>query len=95
MHDKMIIASHYVLNDILLTLDTGEAEDIRRVCNKYVSRYENDDALIRVCNMALGSKVGKKAIEDMRCMLEELIDIRRLENSGGTDLWFSDRRKIK
>ena len=95
MHDKTIIASHYVLNDILLTLDTGEMDDIRRVCEKYVSRYDNDDALIRVCSMALGSKVGRKAIEDMRCMIEELIDIRRLENSGGTDLWFSDRRKVK
>ncbi len=95
MHDKTIIASHYVLNDILLTLDTGELEDIRRVCNKYVCRYGNDDALVRVCNMALGAKVGRKALEDMRCMLEELIDIRRLENSGGTELWFSDRRKVK
>ena len=95
MHDKTIIASHYVLNDILLTLDTGELDDINRVCEKYVSRYDNDDALIRVCRMASGSRVGKKDIADMRCILEELIDIRRLENSGGTDLWFSDRRKIK
>ena len=42
MHDKTIIASHYVLNDILLTLDTGELDDINRVCEKYVSRYDND-----------------------------------------------------
>lgn len=95
MHDKTIIASHYVLNDILLTLESGDIEDLRRVCEKYVSRYDNDDELIRVCSMVSGPKVGRKTLDDMRCMLEELIDVRRLENSGGTDLWFSDRRKMK
>jgi hypothetical protein len=95
MHDKTIIASHYVLNDILLTLESGELEDLRRVCQKYVSRYDNDDELIRVCSMVDSSKVGRKTIEDMRCMIEDLIDTRRLESSGGTDLWFSDRRKVK
>jgi len=51
MHNKTITASHYVLNDILLTLESGDIEGLQRVCQKYMSRYDNDDELVRVCNM--------------------------------------------
>jgi len=95
MHNKTITASHYVLNDILLTLESGDIEGLQRVCQKYMSRYDNDDELVRVCNMVNTPKVGRKTIQDMKYMLEDLIDLRRLDNSGGTDLWFSDRRKVK
>jgi len=43
MSENLIMASHYMLNDILLTVEKGNIEDIRKVCDKYISRYKSDD----------------------------------------------------
>jgi len=94
MHEGSIFASHYVINDILMTVERGDLEDIRRICDKYVSRYKSDDELFAVCNRIIFEKeIGKDVIEALKAGLKELSGTRRLEGSGGTNLWFNDRRE--
>jgi hypothetical protein len=77
MGESPIFASHYVLNDLLLTVDGGDLADVRRVCEKYVSRYKSDDELFVICNRVLfeqdagpevlaGLREGLKALSEKR-----------------------------
>lgn len=92
----MILASHYVIEDLLHILEDGDIEEIRKICEKYCRRYKNDSDLIRICNMILDleEEAGDEILEDIKSRLKELSNTRRLETSGGTRLWFEDRRRI-
>ncbi len=94
MHEGSIFASHYVINDILMTIERGDLEDVRRICDKYVSRYKSDDELFQICNRILFEKeISQDVVEEISSGLKALSSIRRLEGSGGSNIWFSDRRK--
>ncbi|MBN2251208.1 MAG: hypothetical protein JW724_03945 [Candidatus Altiarchaeota archaeon] len=91
----MILSSHYVIQDILRTVERKDLEEIKKTCTKYCRRYRNDEALAEVCSvisMDLG-KLDEQNLAAMRSRLEELCSARKLESSGGSALWFSDRRK--
>lgn len=92
----MIFASHYVIEDLLHTLEGGDIEEMRKMCEKYCGRYKNDSELIRTCNMIPIDleEIGDETLKDIKSRLKELSSARRLETSGGTRLWFEDRRRI-
>jgi hypothetical protein len=91
---SVIFASHYVIGDILQTIDRGDLDEICRVCEKYVSRYKSDDDLFVACNRILfEKKAGVEVLSEVRGSFEKLFSSRFAEGSGGTNIRFSDRRK--
>jgi|WetSurMetagenome_2_1015567.scaffolds.fasta_scaffold07902_5 hypothetical protein len=94
----MILSSQYVIKDILHTVENGDAGEIRKVCDKYCGRYRNDEGLAAVCSLISEEETGRlseKRLSEIRERLQDLLSVRRLDVSGGTNLWFVDRRKIK
>lgn len=94
----MILSSHYVIKDILHTVENGDAGEIRKICDKYCDRYRNDEGLASVCGLISEEDVGQlseKRLSEIRVRLQELLSARRLDVSGGTNLWFVDRRRLK
>lgn len=90
----MILASHYVVEGLLYVLEGGNPEDIKKMCEKYSQRYNHDSKLVNLCNMLIGPKeIDDKTLEDMKSKFRELSNARKLETSGGTRLWFEDRRR--
>jgi hypothetical protein len=92
----MILSSHYVIKDILHTLKRKDAEEVRKICSKYASRYRNDKELIAICEIVSKEleEITEKDFMDIEIRLEELASTRKLDNTGGTGLWYSDRRKL-
>jgi len=92
----MILSSHYVIKDILHTVERRDVEEIKRICYKYTSRYRNDKELTRVCDIVMRDidVIREKGLDEMKSRLEELLSVRKLDAAGGTGLWFADRRKI-
>ncbi|MFZ2454854.1 MAG: hypothetical protein WAX07_00025 [Candidatus Altiarchaeia archaeon] len=94
----MILSSHYVIKDILHTVENGDAGEIRKICDKYCDRYRNDESLAAVCSLVSeedSGRLSEKRLSEIRTRLQELLSVRRLDSSGGTNLWFVDRRKVK
>lgn len=91
----MILSSHYVIKDMLHTLERGDAEEIKRACEKYSNRYKNDKAFIAVCNVVMESEeLNEKEQEAIMHKLQDLLSVRKVNSSGGTGLWYTDRRKL-
>jgi hypothetical protein len=92
----MILSSHYVLTDILHTLKRKDVEEIRKICGKYTSRYRNDKELTEICNLVSKEldEITRNNLTEMESRLEGLVCTRRLDNSGGTALWYTDRRRL-
>jgi len=93
----MILSSHYVIKDVLHTVQRGDAEEIKKVCDKYCGRYRNDEGLAAVCSLIAEEDTGRLSEEtlcEIRTLLEDLLSVRKIDSHGGTGLWFSDRRKI-
>ena len=92
----MILSSHYVIKDILHTVERQDVEEIKKICQKYTNRYRNDRELTLVCDIVMRNydKMREKELSEMKSKLEELLSIRKLDVAGGTGLWFADRRKI-
>ena len=68
---------------------------VRKTCQKYCGRYKNDEAFIGVCNVLMDvEELDDKAQQEIMQKLQELLSVRRIDSSGGTGLWFTDRRKI-
>ena len=92
-----------VIVDILLVLieaqknkESLDVEEIKKICAKYCERYEHDDELLQVCGMIKGKgQVSDKDMGVLKTNLEGLLASRGVESSGGTALWFSDRRKLR
>ena len=81
MGDSPIYASHYMINDILLTVDRGNLADVRMVCEKYVSRYKSDDELFVICNRILFEQdAGADVLAELRDGLRALSEKR--QNAG-------------
>ena len=88
MSESPIMASHYMLNDILLTVEKGNVEDIRKVCDKYISRYKSDDELFVICNRLLFEKdVSVDVVSDLREGLEFLAQKRKAASLKTSFRW--------
>jgi hypothetical protein len=88
MVESPIMASHYMLNDILLTIEKGNIEDIRKVCDKYISRYKSDDELFVICNRLLFEKdVSPAVLSEMREGLGFLAEKRKAVSLKKSSRW--------
>lgn len=91
----MILSSHYVIKDILHTLERGDIDEIRRACDKYASRYRYDEAFVGICNMLKESEeLSERQQQEALTKLQELLSVRKIDSAGGTGLWYTDRRKL-
>lgn len=87
--------SHYVLRDLVETVERGDMEAIRAICLKYSERYDEDTEIAELCNLILESIENKKFDvegDELKDRLRKIFDSRKITSSGGTNLWFSDRR---
>lgn len=91
----MILSSHYVIKDVLHTVQRGDAEEIRKACEKYSGRYQHDEAFVGICNILMDiEELDGKDQQEILTKLQDLLSVRKMDSSGGTGLWFTDRRKI-
>jgi hypothetical protein len=90
----MILSSHYVIKDVMHTVQRGDAEEIRKACEKYSGRYRHDDAFCGICNALMDEELSEKEQQETLTKLQDLLSVRKTDSSGGTGLWFTDRRKI-
>ena len=90
----MITASHYVIKNISVVLETKDLIDAREVFEKFSTRYSADRELQEIWDEFreyLQSMEDEK-LDNIKSTLEKLKNIRRLETSGGTDIWFTGTR---
>jgi len=91
----MIIASHYVMRDILRTLEQ-DPEGGKKVFEKYVARYSKDKELLDVYNLYLEYLTNKKeeTLSKVKNMLKDLISSRKsgIMGSGSGTLLLKERR---
>jgi len=88
----MTLASHYVLKDILNSLDDmGEA---KAVFKKFCNRYSDDIELADIHKKFKKCRKSKdsKSLEDVKVLLKGLVNGRSIETDGGEKLWYKDRR---
>ncbi len=94
----MVYASYHVIKDILEIIEEKDLDKLQRECAKFCKRYPNDRELHElICG--LDSKLSEyivskdeKTLEDLKSKLKDLVNIRKIETSGGDKLWFKDRR---
>lgn len=95
----VLLASHFVIEDIRISLKEKDMEESQKVFEKFYQRYFNDIELKKIYNefIMLNLKVGKlkpkpKNLTQILESLEKLRNSRKVITSGGSDLWFKDVR---
>ena len=92
---KMITASHYVIRDVLRMVESGDLEELHKMCGRYGALYKYDtefkDILCNKIPEYMESKNSKK-LGEIKSRLKELINVRKLRTSGGSMLWYKTRR---
>jgi len=90
----MVTASHYILRDVLSLMERDRTERLEEVCSCYAKRYSSDEEFQElVSQILLGLETDDNGIlEGLKPKISELITTRKIETSGGTKLWFRDRR---
>lgn len=94
----MVLASHHVIRDILEAVEGSDLEKLEDECLKFCERYPKDDELHRIIcgdDSMLSSYLSSrddKLLERLKSELQELLNVRKIESSGGEKLWFKDRR---
>ena len=95
----MIIASHYVVKDLLLVLQSGNADEIKKSCKMFSERYKDDKELIALCSQACEIVEKNKKFKDdatfkgIEAKFKELEQTRITSDASSQGLWYSDRRK--
>ena len=94
----MIIASHYVVKDLLLLLEGGNAEEIKKSCKMFSDRYKADKELIALCGLVaeIVDKNKKfkedKNYKDIEAKFKEMERTRVTADASSQGLWYSDTR---
>jgi len=89
----MVTASHYILRDVLSLLERDRTERLEEICSCYAKRYAGDKEFQEiVTQILLALKTDDNLLEELKPRISELITTRKIGTSGGTKLWFSDRR---
>jgi hypothetical protein len=90
----MVLASHYVIKSISIVLEKKDLTESEDVCDKFSRRYVGDEELQRICNdfKSYLSTRDDEELEKIKLALKKLKDVRKRETSGGTRLWYKDRR---
>lgn len=94
----MVYASYHVIKDILEIIEEKDLDKLQKECAKFCKRYPNDGELHELICTA-DSKLSEyivskdeKPLEGLKSKLKDLVNIRKIETSGGDKLWFKDRR---
>lgn len=90
----MVLASHYVIKSISIVLEKQDIPKGTEVCNKFSKRYSEDADLQRIFNefKAYLETRDDGELKKIKTALKRLTSIRKSETSGGTRLWYKDRR---
>lgn len=89
-----MFVSHWVIEDMLKAAESGNPKELDKLCSQYAKKYPQDFEIRDLRGQVkdfLKSKDSKKLAE-IRKKLKFLAESRKLESSGGTQLWFGDRR---
>ena len=89
-----MFASHWVIEDILELAKEDTMKEFKNAINRYAKRYPKDFEL-REINKEMKDFLktkDKKKLSEIKKRLKDLADARKMESSGGTQLWFGDRR---
>jgi len=97
----MILASHYIIKDVLHTLRNADDDETVKICKKYTERYKEDSEFTGLCNMLvqyIDEHKGKKAKDEKKLAgieskLEDLSRFRVQTAASSMGLWYSERRK--
>ncbi len=90
----MVLASHYVIGEILERWDN--LENVGKEFEKIAKRYPNDAELQGIyIEFRKSLETDKKGMDDINSKLTELQNIRKLEASGITRLPLKDRRQFE
>ena len=90
----MVTASHYVIKNMSMVLESRDLVETNEMFKKFSVRYSDDIKLMCICNeysKYLKSRDPEK-LDEIKSALERLKVTRKRETSGGTRLWFKDRR---
>ncbi|UCD02860.1 MAG: hypothetical protein JSV63_03705 [Candidatus Aenigmatarchaeota archaeon] len=86
-------ASQWVLKKLKELL--GDAGNNTKEIESIFKKYPDDFSLQSVSTMFTdySNKPAKAKLDSMHSKIDEIINTRKFESSGGTRLWFGDRRK--
>ena len=87
-----MIASHYVLEELIHVIDDGDTKHLGGALEKFSGRYYKDKELAKVYR---DYKSSPKQLEKLRKKLTEMHVARKIESSGGYGIPFSDVRRAK
>lgn len=89
-----MFASHWIVEDILKAAEEKNFEELRILASKYARKYPKDFELRELSKEVKEflKRKDKKKLSDIRKKLKNLVEARKLESAGGTQLWFGDRR---
>ncbi len=95
---KMVLASYHVIRDVLEIIESSDMEKLQDMCAKFCKRYPEDEEFRKIICGAV-SKLSEYMLSrdetvlgDIKSELRELMNIRKMETSGGDRLWYKDRR---
>lgn len=89
-----MFASHWIIEDILKAAEEKNFEELKKLSSTYAKKYPKDFEIRELNNEVkefLKTKNSRK-LNEIRKKLKNLMEARKLESSGGTALWFGDRR---
>ncbi len=91
-----MIASHFVIGDILRSLDADNLAETEKIFNKFAKRYHKDRHLKKIHDEFEKYLMDKSRdeLKDVRKKLTDLRAYRRLEASSRGMLALKDRRHL-
>lgn len=84
-------ASHWVIEDIVKAIESKDKKKIESAFKEFYKRYPHDTEIVKLCKEYLKTK-DSKLLNQMKARLRVLAGERKMENAGGSQLWFGDRR---
>jgi uncharacterized C2H2 Zn-finger protein len=86
-----MLASHWVVEDVLKAIESKDSKEIKETLKKFVSKYPEDKEIVNYAKGYLKSR-DSKLLKEMKARLKALMEERKMEGAGGSQLWFGDRR---
>ena len=92
-----MIASHYVLADIIRTLEGGNISETEKIFRKFEKRYHRDKRLSNAFREFEGYliKPSEETLADITKKLKTLRATRKFESSAASTLTLKDRRHLE
>lgn len=90
-------ASKWVIQKLIELLRSEDGSAGFSEMKKIFARYPDDMTLSKIGKdfNDYAEKPTKKKLSDIKRKLENMLKTRKFETSGGTTLWFGDRRKTR